>query len=545
MAQRFFPTAGPSFFNRSNGAFDTGPEFTLGRGRDWATEGSLAWQRDSKTTLSRLARTSGTQILTIVAKLTTGVGVLCQADLLITLRTSIVRDTSTVILPHPKSLLMANTVESLNAESSNFSNSNEPLAFIAPQGSVTKKSKQGQGDVASSDRASGLTSADHCSDQQPAPTGLVKCLHIINGEHYSGAERVQDLLGLSMDRFGYEVHFAALKDGKFDQNRRSTCPFHLEKMHGRWDFSITKRLGQWVRKEGFKVLHAHTPRTLMVASSVAKRTGTPVVYHVHSPVGRDSTRWLQNWINLFVEKRSLRHVNKMIAVSDSIGQYMGELGYGPDRLIVVPNGVPIVDDAMLTSSRSENDFHSPWKYTLGTVALFRPRKGTEVLLDSVAELSATGLDVGLLAVGGFETPEYEAMLKAKVEKLGIQQRVHWTGFTRQVNGYFPKMDLFVLPSLFGEGLPMVVLESMAMGIPVVASRVEGIEQAIRQNVDGEISIPGDSHDLAQRIARLVSGDVVDLAAMGKAARQRQQETFSDVSMCQATAAVYDQILGTK
>ena len=77
------------------------------------------------------------------------------------------------------------------------------------------------------------------------------------------------------------------------------------------------------------------------------------------------------------------------------------------------------------------------------------------------------------------------------------------------------MDLFVLPSLFGEGLPMVVLEAMAAGVPVVATRVPGVPEAIRHGQDGVLVDPGDADDLAQAIAGVVNG----LLQLGDAASQ--------------------------
>lgn len=373
-----------------------------------------------------------------------------------------------------------------------------------------------------------------------ADTAAVRCLHIINGEHFSGAERVQDLLALSLAEYGFEVEFAVLKEGKFAANRRSQCPIHSIPMSGRFDRTIVRRLQELVRQRDYRILHAHTPRSLMVAAAVARRTGLPLVYHVHSPVGRDSTRWFQNRINLWVEKRSLQRTTHLIGVSDSVGHYMEQLGYGSDRLTVVPNGVPVVETENTAGQNSQPTWSSPWATTLGTVALFRPRKGTEVLLRSVARMAESGRDIGLVAVGGFESPSYQKMLEQLTSELNIQDRVHWTGFTRDVNAWFPVMDLFVLPSLFGEGLPMVVLESMAMGIPVVASRVEGIEQAIRPGLDGAIAEPGNAEDLALQVTNLL--DQHDLTKLGAQARNRQREQFSDHSMCRQTAAVYRRVL---
>ena len=79
-----------------------------------------------------------------------------------------------------------------------------------------------------------------------------------------------------------------------------------------------------------------------------------------------------------------------------------------------------------------------------------------------------------------------------------------------------------------------------MGIPVVASDVEGIQQAIRDRIDGRIARPGDVDSLAQIIPQMV--DTVNLQEMGESAALRQRESFSDLSMCRATAAVYDRLL---
>ena len=102
------------------------------------------------------------------------------------------------------------------------------------------------------------------------------------------------------------------------------------------------------------------------------------------------------------------------------------------------------------------------------------------------------------------------------------------------------MDLFVLPSLYGEGLPMVVLESMANAVPVVASDVEGITEAVRDGVDGLIVEPGNADDLATKLRTLI-GDTKRWESMSQSAFARQREELSDVSMARGVATVYDAI----
>ena len=173
----------------------------------------------------------------------------------------------------------------------------------------------------------------------------------------------------------------------------------------------------------------------------------------------------------------------------------------------VPNGVPAAGHAVERRPPS-----GAW--TLGAVALFRPRKGIEVLLEALAMLRSRSVNVRLRAVGGFETPAYESTIRQLAERLGLEGAIDWIGFTRSVNRELAKIDLFVLPSLFGEGLPMVVLEAMAAGLPVVASRVEGVPVAVVHRETGLLVEPGSVSQLAKAIEETVAGDV-DYTALSR------------------------------
>ena len=131
----------------------------------------------------------------------------------------------------------------------------------------------------------------------------------------------------------------------------------------------------------------------------------------------------------------------------------------------------------------------------------------EILLEALAMLRQQGVRVHLRAVGPFESPAYEAETPRCVRRLGLQEHVSWTGFRRDVTAELLKMDLFVLPSLFGEGLPMVVLEAMAAGVPVVATRLAGMPEAVRHGQEGLLAAPGNAADLAHAVARIVRGEM--------------------------------------
>ena len=160
----------------------------------------------------------------------------------------------------------------------------------------------------------------------------------------------------------------------------------------------------------------------------------------------------------------------------------------------------------------------------------------EVLIRAVAELRRKGEDVRIRAVGPFETKQYETQLKALVAELQIEDAIQWTGFTRDVNAELVKMDLFALPSMFGEGLPMVVLEAMAAGVPVVGTKVEGIPEAVRDGFDGRLAEPNDPSGFAKAIRSVMHE--LDWNELQANAINRHAERFSDRAMAQGVAAVY-------
>jgi len=143
---------------------------------------------------------------------------------------------------------------------------------------------------------------------------------------------------------------------------------------------------------------------------------------------------------------------------------------------------------------------------LGCVGAFEERKGQIVLLEAVASLAAGPLpNVHLLLVG--EGPD-EAMLREKVESMGLSQNVSIFPFTREPSYVFERIDILVLSSLFKEGLPNVLLEAMSMKTPVVSSRMAGVPEIVKDGETGYMVEPGDAGQLADAIAKLWSDSAV-------------------------------------
>ena len=362
-------------------------------------------------------------------------------------------------------------------------------------------------------------------------------LHLINGEHFSGAERVQQILGNRLPDFGVSANFACLKPGKFielcglDSHRVRSM-----EMKSRFDWSTVQRIAEYAKETNANVLHAHTPRSAMIASFVAKRCKLPWVYHVHSPAARDSTRAIVNHVKNWLELYALRSADHIITVSKSLRREMLSRGHSRNKITAVANGVaeqPPIDP----TSRLEQGH---WK--LGMVALVRPRKGIEVLLEAIAKLKDEKNRITLEVIGGFESPEYESSIRGLIDSLNLGGIVNLRGFTKDVPSVMRTLDAMVLPSLFGEGMPMVVLEALACGVPVIATRVEGTPEVIRHGQEGLLALPQNADSLSHAIQVFISDRSV-WCQMSRLAVRRHRQGFSDFTMAERTAKVYRKLAG--
>jgi glycosyltransferase involved in cell wall biosynthesis len=363
----------------------------------------------------------------------------------------------------------------------------------------------------------------------------MKVLHLINGDFYSGAERVADLLALKLPALGYRVDFATLKRGLFAQCRQATDARLFDvSMRSRFDMLVAQKVARLLREGDYQLLHTHTTRSALIGRVAATLARRPMVHHVHSPTARDTQHALRNKLNVAVEGWSLRRASRLITVSSSLREYLRESGYPADKITVAPNGVPV--DPQPIDWRMPA---GPW--VVGAVGLFRPRKGLEILLQALHLCVQQGIDLRLRLVGGFEEEGYRAQTVKLSETLGIANRIEWIGFTRAVRAELGHLHIFVLPSLYGEGLSMALIEAMAAGLPSIASAVEGTTEVLTPAGAGLLVEPGNADQLASAIASLVALGP-RARALADAGRMRQIERYSDTTMARSVADIYRHVL---
>ncbi len=172
---------------------------------------------------------------------------------------------------------------------------------------------------------------------------------------------------------------------------------------------------------------------------------------------------------------------------------------------------------------------------VGTVGRLAQQKGYSVLLAAAAEALARRPALFFLVVG--DGPQAQA-LRQEADQLGISSRVLFTGGRTDVEDLLAGMDLFVSSSLW-EGLPAVVLEAMASGVPVIATRIPGTLEVVTHGVDGWLVPPGEAQPLAEAILLLLS-DRSLRAALVDQGRLRVQD-FSMDSLVSSYATLYQEL----
>jgi glycosyltransferase involved in cell wall biosynthesis len=216
----------------------------------------------------------------------------------------------------------------------------------------------------------------------------------------------------------------------------------------------------------------------------------------------------------------------VISITDFTRNYIIDTyGVPADRVSLIYQGTDIVtftpDPVRAATARTRYTLPPDAGPIVGCVGSFEDRKGQGVLLEAmaIAKNDLTGLHLMLVGDG----PD-EAMLRERVAQLRLEEHVTFFPFTTEPADVFEVIDILALPSTYKEGLPKVILEAMAMGLPVVSTRLAGTPEVVIENVSGILCEPGDVDSLAAAIVRL--GSDQDLRnRMGAAGQRQMQDDF--------------------
>ena len=335
--------------------------------------------------------------------------------------------------------------------------------------------------------------------------------HVLTSLHIGGGERVTLELASAQVLLGHRVLAVSLGSGSDDPladafRARNVDVHRLAKTTRGLDPTLILRLAALFWRNRVGVAHLHNRLPLIYGVPAARLTGALAIHTRHGPRPAGPR---QEWL----VRMAAKGLHAYVAVSEDVrGRALTQEGISPDRLSVIDNGIDVEryqrNDEARAAIRAELGI-PPKAWVVGAVGRFAPEKDFPLLVRAVAPL--LGPDSRLLLVGdGDEMPA----VRAEVERQAAGPFVVLPGSRNDVPECLAAMDAFVLSSRM-EGMPISVLEAMASGLPLVASKVGALPGLIADGVNGLLFPIGDEEalrthlqslraapDRAQRIANL-------------------------------------------
>jgi glycosyltransferase involved in cell wall biosynthesis len=329
--------------------------------------------------------------------------------------------------------------------------------------------------------------------------------------------------------------YAESPGGLEPELRASGIPvFHLDKKRG-LDVRMFPRLMRVVREFRPHILHTHN-YVLRYCWPVARIARIPAVVHtIHNVAEREV-----DGVGRLLQSLAFRQGVAAVTIGDEVSASFRRT-YGFAEAALIPNAIDVERYAVpaipgAAWRRAEGIAEDEFVYL--SVARFAQQKDHETLLRAFAQGPATLAGTRLLLAGD---GELRSEIERRVEQLGLGRRVTFLGRRTDMPETLAGADVFVLSSRW-EGNPLSVMEAMAAGRPVAATRVGAIPELVRDGVDGLLSGPGDAAALAHSLCAMRQMATAPIQAMGRAAAARAEERFGLRAMTGAYAELYRRAL---
>jgi glycosyltransferase involved in cell wall biosynthesis len=373
----------------------------------------------------------------------------------------------------------------------------------------------------------------------------MKILHIIDSGGLYGAEVM--LLNLVAEQIKQGLtpliasigdHYCGVKPLETEARRRG-LQIETFRMRPGPNFAGAFKVLRFARREGVDILHSHGYKPNILFGLMPKGLRRiPMVATLHGWIctgGCDRMRLYE-----CLDRLSLRFIDRVVVVTEAMCAKVKV-----KNLCVVNNGIPInesdtsnkVGDKKCQMDPKLLDF-CQGGFTIGAIGRLSPEKGYDILLKAVKEVAETNPEVRLVILG--EGDERFA-LEEQVKRLGLEQRVLMPGYVENARLSLPLFRMFALSSLT-EGLPIVILEAMQAGVPIVATKVGGIADVLENGTTGILVDPSDPVAFAEALRKMINEPSL-LSRFAENGKKTVHEKYSSSKMTFNYLAVYNQLLG--
>jgi glycosyltransferase involved in cell wall biosynthesis len=372
----------------------------------------------------------------------------------------------------------------------------------------------------------------------------IKLLLVESGRAVGGTERVVWELATRLPEARFELRVWLSDDPGVDElaealDHAGVGVDRVAEVESRWDWK--GMLATWSRLRKLKpdLVHLHHvwPAADRYLSMIARAAGVQHIVVTEHLMGESHSPGQRA-----LKRDELKNADAVTAVTGAIVDTLVR-DYGIDHSLVrvIPNGAELPDEeeeAALARRWRERLLATPVKPLWVVAGRLEEQKGHDLLFDALAGLPRMGLDFTLVVAGDGSR---RAWLEQRAVSLGLTPRVQFVGQLDDVGGLLAAADGVILPSRW-EGLPLVLLEAMVRGRPIVATAVGGVADAIEDGVTGTLVPPNDVSALAAALEHLHRR--ADRAwRLGEAAADVARARYSWVSVVDEFESVYDEVLG--
>lgn len=367
----------------------------------------------------------------------------------------------------------------------------------------------------------------------------LKILHIITTLNRGGAENHLLALVRGQTKRGLQVEVAYLKGDGYWKNELKKFGVAVHELELRYygDVRPLMRLRKLLSESDTDLVHAHMPPAEVYARvALLGDNSMPLVITKHNdecfcpfPGHAALGRWV------------VRRAHRVVAISDAVNRYVSQyLSIEPSRIATVGYGIdpsPYMEIDATACSRLKREWGcSEDTWVIGTIARLVPQKGIDVLLKAYALYRSKATRPSRLVIVG--TGFLEQTLKDLAHHLQIAAEVVWAGFREDIPLVMNTFDLFALTSHY-EGFGLVLLEAMASGKPVVATRVSAIPEVVQDGTTGMLCDPGSSEQVAATFQHFETVSVCK--CLGSAGRARVRDRFGIDRMVEQTLEIYKHV----
>jgi glycosyltransferase involved in cell wall biosynthesis len=289
-------------------------------------------------------------------------------------------------------------------------------------------------------------------------------------------------------------------------------------------------------------VHGHPYLSSLIASKIAKKYSKPLVLTQHNTFIEYNNIWdtVEKLNDLAIGKQVIKEVDKIIVVSNATRNYVLSLGADPEKIEVLHNGVDLNRFKPLTEVKGKMRKKLGISKDASVVLTVRRlvyKNGIDTLLESAEIAVKKNPKLFFVVVG--KGPDFEEV-KEKIVQLGMRRNFRLTGFVSDgdLPFYYNVADLFVLPSKSGEGLPLVALEAMACGLPIIATNVGGTSEVMSEDY-GKLVPPNSPESLAEAILEFSRKDV---SALKKDLRTMMEQRYSWDKNVEKLDEIYEELI---